>query len=807
LGEQFIPIGTGTATTAVVVELIQSDSAGQSRAEVKWFSPWELQELVEQPLKYFLEDYQAFNKKGDGKKPSRRLRSTPAEDRLPQPNEPALSSPKYRQLLWRMLAAAKRARQTETTKKVGGDNDLAVTEIILLHYESYAREYHRGFQQIENLAELADWTRQPLYWGIWDEKPLDSYRFGEVKSFFTKTVRLHTSVHRAVDGLTILDAPGFGISNIHDRICRSAQIGAEAVFLIIGQQIGQDQMREMQQLSAGLKDNLFVIWNSKDDTKRNAQELLDSALIKLKNETGIVVTKERTAVANLHLALRAMQWNIVQAEGKLQEQTEDSLKDRFSRIYRFDPSKHKIESGIKRELRVAIGRFTDAFDDEEIASEALDDALGLSGWHDVVRLLSKAKEIPQRQKELKFALSLVNASIRYLEGFPTTKEIKKLNQAIDSLNDIAHNLVTKIIKKNRRDMESEWESESVRVFDDFLDYITDRQELKNLKSSLADKIKNATHYSTVLAKLVAGVDDYVRARSAVWIERIALFKRTAGKECILSPYNAATYEIVQWIKREWAQHSELTGSLEIPAAPPPAVKMDDFRKEFIAWNKVLVDNTFSSSWVESSITFVRETASKALHEVKKAASGFWRTAKKWWYGTEEKTPPPKETPSFNKSKAIGEMQEKVDAHFSKRTLRGLYEMGEDQSAFTEAMSKREGASYETWADVILDYMETKNIAFWWERCSKLYAAWDNASGQIKQSLDDSLVSWASSIEPILKERVRNLSSKSPESVKLETLTEVERLFESSEIAALADETLGSAIGQLNRVINARKVDS
>jgi len=69
LGEQFIPIGTGTATTAVVVELISTDSKAQSRAEVKWFSPAELQELVEQPLTYFLKDYEAFSR-GREKQPA-----------------------------------------------------------------------------------------------------------------------------------------------------------------------------------------------------------------------------------------------------------------------------------------------------------------------------------------------------------------------------------------------------------------------------------------------------------------------------------------------------------------------------------------------------------------------------------------------------------------------------------------------------------------------------------------------------------------------------------------------------------------
>jgi hypothetical protein len=185
---------------------------------------------------------------------------------------------------------------------------------------------------------------------------------------------------------------------------------------------------------------------------------------------------------------------------------------------------------------------------DELGADATNDALNLSGWNEVLKLLGKAKEIPQKQRQLRFALSLVNASISYLEGFPAAKEIRELNQAVESLNAIAHKLVNTIIKKNRRAMEEEWESESIRVFEEFLDYITDRQELKNLKSNLREKIRGAVHYSTVPAKLVAGVDDYVRARSAVWLQGVVGFQTKAGRDSILSSFNNAAFEIAQWVK-------------------------------------------------------------------------------------------------------------------------------------------------------------------------------------------------------------------------------------------------------------------
>lgn len=196
-----------------------------------------------------------------------------------------------------------------------------------------------------------------------------------------------------------------------------------------------------------------------------------------------------------------------------------------------------------------------------------------------------------------------------------------------------------------------------------------------------------------------------------------------------------------------------------------------------------------------------------MHETKKTLSNWWSKTKNWWYGTEEKVAAPKEKSSFDQNNAIREMEEKVDELFSKRGLMGLYALGEDQSAFVEAASEREGVSYETWADVIDDYFKTENLTFWWERCSKLYTSWDNASGQIKKSLDDALDAWANSIEPILKERVKNLSSKAPEPAQLETLLEIERLFESIDFDEFEDATLAGARGQLGRAVNARKLDS
>lgn len=800
LGEQFIPIGTGTATTAVVVEL---HSSSETKAEVRWLEAVELQELVEEPLRFFLKDYEGHYKKRNGNKSRPPLKNRRLTDAPTHAIETALSSRKYRQHLGRMLIAARRARQAETHETVGKDNDLAVAEIILRHYEHYAAEYRKDFQPISNLAKLSEWTRQPMYWGDWDKRPLDSYEFSEVKSFFTKTVRLHTVAHTAMESLVVVDAPGFGISNLHDSICRSAQLGAEAVFLIVNQQIDQDSMDKLAKLFFGRKDNLFVIWNSKHDTKHNANNLLANTLSKLRNEAGIVVPGDRTAIVDLQSALRAMQWNMLQAGQLLQEQTVVGLRERFSTIYGFDPSGDQIEAVIKNELSDAVRKFTAKFG-ERNDKELLSDALNLSGWNEVVKLLNKAREIPQKQKQVKFAISLANASIQYLEGFPTAREIRAVERAIDALRNVAADLI-KPVKKNRRAMEKKLASGLDRVFDEFLSYLTNPDEVKALKKDLAKKIKEAAHYSTVAPKLIAGVDDYVRARSAVWLKKVAAFETTESKEYILEPYQTATREIEQWIKNQWIEHEDLDDALELPSPSLPVLRLDDFCKEFAKWNKVLAEEIFTPGWIKRSLDFVKEILVDIYSSAKETGQSWWNSAKSWLYGTTKKVSPPKLQPSFNKTKAIERMEETVDLYFSKRSMKALYDLGEDPAPLFEQVSNEDHAD-DTPVDILFNYLENKERNFWAGHCDKLLATWYNASEQLKDCLNSALNAWINVIEPILQERLKNLNSKSPQPVPPETLMIIEQLFESSNFAEFDEGTVGSIIGHLNRLIAARRVD-
>lgn len=316
-------------------------------------------------------------------------------------------------------------------------------------------------------------------------------------------------------------------------------------------------------------------------------------------------------------------------------------------------------------------------------------------------------------------------------------------------------------------MEEDLESEQHRVLDEFWNLIIDPQELRNLKTGLEQKIKNSVHYSTVPTKIIAGIDDHVRARIGVWLKSFAKFTTVESKESVLAPFEKATFEIAEWLKEEWTTGSGLTDNLELPAASKPNLDLGEFRQEFIDWNKRLAEKTFSGNWVEKYVKWmVVEKTKEAWHSVKSTASSWWNKTKNWWYQEDNKVSPPKETPSFDQTKAIREMKEKIDSYFSKDSLRSFYELGKDQTVFSEALSVQQSASGDSLpgilSDFVIDYIKTKNITDLRERCDRIYSLWDNnISNYLKISLNSALADWTNSIEPILSERVANLDSMSP----------------------------------------------
>jgi hypothetical protein len=165
------------------------------------------------------------------------------------------------------------------------------------------------------LSQFLKWTRRPCDWEV---RSVSDYDFDELQSFFIKEVRLYVPTEDAIKGLRILDIPGFGVSSLHNSICREAQRESKAIILVLDSQLVWENLDQIKQLKteigSNLADNIFVIWNHKSVTKANGEWCLDLMLRHLKLEANIIIPRNRVAIVNLRLALREMQSKKMQSK-------------------------------------------------------------------------------------------------------------------------------------------------------------------------------------------------------------------------------------------------------------------------------------------------------------------------------------------------------------------------------------------------------------------------------------------------------------------------------------------------------------
>lgn len=748
LGEQYIPVGTGKATTAVKVELVNVNSQSQHQAEIEWFSSADLLELVRQPLDFFIKVTRERNNTG----PLRFIPSSSPKAEL------TLDSLDDRAFLWEMLGAARRARRNEADQvTVGGGNDLAVAEIILSHYEEYAQE-SRGIQILYDFSQLPKWTRQPYEWGSWEKRPLADYRFDELRSFFTRKVRLSISTQEVIKGLRVLDSPGFGISHLHDRICRSAQEESKAVILILGTQFTHAQMIEIQQLASGLRDNLFVIWNPKDGKKDHAQAMLQDMLDKLSEETGIYVPIHNAAVANLHLALRAMQWEKIRSNTSLLAFTEASLAEMFSRQYE---EKLPIERYVIYELRRALEKFIYA--PKEVAARdaaKISRALELSGWSEVTRILATIKKADQEARLARFGVRLLAAMLLYLEGFPTFDETKK---AVDGLNAVLKNIREKTGSKKDKILKKS-ESRDKLIFDEFLDYLTDPQGLGNLRSNVKSKIDSATHYSTVPGEVEHLLRDYVDTKCSVWAGKFTEFATPTSKEQVLGPYEKTIFELEQWV------NEHVAAPIEFPSTALPRIVLEQFRQSFRDWTGKFTGEIFTPDWLSKFVSWIAEVGVDLGYQAKKA----WAWCKSWF---SEAVKPPEKKPSFDRTNAFQSVVEKINKVYSKETFEYIYKIGKDPSFYQSARNPAQGGSedFYSWFKEMEEQAEIDSLNALSERCQEFWSSWRKIREAITKAVNTSLTTWTDTIHSTISERNKNLQSESISLLDQETLESIESL--------------------------------
>jgi hypothetical protein len=794
LGEQYIPVGTGKATTAVKIELLNVSSSDEHRAEIEWFNPKEILKLVEQPLEFFIKNIK-------GNKDYQKSLFLSKEDR---------------DFLWDILQIAKNARKDDAVEaSVGGGNDLAIAEAILIHYEEYMRMFNPKGYTIYNFSKIPDITRQPHEWGSWEKRDIREYEFNELRSFFTKKVRLYVSTSRIVKDLRLLDTPGFGVSNLHDEICRTAQKEAEAIILVLGTQFTTDQLREIKQLTLGLYDNLFVIWNPKEHAKEHSQETLEDMLIKLREETGISVPKSRAVVANLHLALRAMQWAKISKGNNLSTSTVESLHEMFSRKYKpnYSQDENGIKKYIKKELRRALEIFIDPEDDISLEGEdKIAEMLQCSGWDNVIELINNITKSQEQRRKTEFATKILSAMIFHLESFPTPREENVRQETLKGLK-----LMLASIEKKRglikEEMLKNLDEKDNSIFDEFLSYLVEDRAIDSLKSSIRDKINSEIHFSTVAGKIESLVKDYVNARCSVWTKGITGFTTDVSQEWILSSYKEAVSNFEEWISsHQLSTNPDIASNvqsqitlrellrLEFSSAPQPKIDLSNFDESLQIWVGKMTSSTFSPNWVNQFLTWVAEIGSEVDYQFRRLGNWLSSLNSKTKKETEKK-------PSFDKSKALQSSKEKINAFLSKNTFEKIYKLGQDPSLLQLSTdpSNLNSQDFITWAKEIERQVEIYNQKTLLDRCDEFCRSWRIGKDNIKLAANESFTCWAKQVQSSLQERYDRLNSESKRLIEQSSLEDMEKLVNELQILINANEkSFHNELSKAKRLIDDRK---
>jgi hypothetical protein len=786
LGEQYIPVGTGKATTAVKIEIVNAIPPDQHRAEVEWFNPKEILQLVEQPLDFFmspLEEDQDYKK----------------------------LSKEYREFLWNVLQKAKSARKSDANESsVGGGNDLAIAEAILINYNEYIKafDYNKEYT-LNNFSEIPDITRQPHEWGNWEKRDITDYSFNELRSFFTKKVRLHVPTSETVKDLRLLDTPGFGVSNLHDKICRSAQKEAEAIVLVLGMQFTTDQLREIKQLTLGLCDNLFVIWNPKEHTKGQSKDMLEDMLIKLKEETGIKVPESNAIVANLRIALRTMQWSKISEGKNLTISTIESLHEMFSRQYKnnYSQDEEGIKKYVSRELRRDLESFVD-LDGISIDGKAeIAEALEHSGWNDIIKLINNINIVQEKRRKTEFTTGILSAMILHLEGFPTPREEKGRQETLTSLKQMLAGIEKKrgTIKENMiRNLSEKDDS----IFNEFLSYLIEKRELKELKSNIENKIRSEFYFSNVHKKVQNTVQDYINARCSVWVKKVTGLKSDVSEEWILGSYKQAIFDFEEWINgQKISIHSDISSQttlkeylrLEFPAAPQLKIDLKDFDTSFQVWASKMTANIFNRSWFSEFISGI----SVMGYEIEMQADRLDNWISNLFSKNKSKT---KERPNFDISKTILSAKEKIDYFLSKSTFEKFYKLGKDPNSLQSTTSPSNLNSQDplTWVNEFTRQVEIRKQKDSLSRYDEFDRSWRSLKDSINLSATESFTSWAKQVQSSLQERYERLNSESKCLIEQSNLEEIEKSVNQIQVLIHGDEKeLSNEISKLKRLIKDR----
>jgi hypothetical protein len=363
-------------------------------------------------------------------------------------------------------------------------------------------------------------------------------------------------------------------------------------------------------------------------------------------------------------------------------------------------------------------------------------------------------------------------------------------------------------------METEIDSRDEVIFKDFLSYLTDNDELKNLRARIKSFIDSELYFTNVPGNIKAKLIDYVDSRCSVWSRNFEDLATSSSREEVLGGYQKSTHEFKTWIL-EKIKDSGGSFEIKLPTAKNPSSNLDYFASLFKKWSDEIIDDTFSINWLDQiGITFAAaasETGYQAARFTTQVAFLAESTGA-WWnnlWSEDKKTVTRKETkrePNFNRNEAFTSAEEKINILLSHEYLLDIYREGKKSGLLTlqpqqgiippllenlipGSFDFQQSMLYVSKAYILFKSIsEAIAIDKSKKLCRSFCLSWKERKNQTLTAVKSSFTYWTTDTESVLKERYGNLMKLDPlvEAGKLKKIEEAVKQIESQPSLTVQD---------------------
>ncbi|MEM8720873.1 MAG: hypothetical protein AAGE84_16520 [Cyanobacteria bacterium P01_G01_bin.39] len=492
---------------------------------------------------------------------------------------------------------------------------------------------------------------------------------------------------------------------------------------------------------------------------------MKSHLAKLRKEAGIDVPEERTVIANLYLALTAMQWSKLQSGHNLSITTEQSLKKIIYRKFGNDiPEDLSLKDILFLEAESAFKSFVSRF--TKVSEETIYKYSEPSGWSEVRTIFNKLDRRYKALKQIKFTNDILDYLTSYLERYPTLKdEYNRINNT-NILNNILDNFFDKR-DELRMNMETKIKDDELSIFSEFCNYLTDERNLSNLQSNIEAKVKGEIHYSALPNSIKYLVKDHIKSRCGVWVKDFNSFNTSKSEDAVKGKHDLIIRQFKNWI----GQHKVIVSpnvcdtaanclELEFTSTPnPDRLISESFLDRFCEWIEPTIEETFNENWWGKCLTLGQEVANETGYQARRFVNsirGFFTNKK---YETKKK-------PSFNQNEAIQNTRKGINDIFNTAKLNEIYREGKGKIISDSTQSELPSSERYINTSIILGVVgygiklyKEKQLDSHQSKCKNLYYIWQNECMDcMTKSVNESFTNWSKANEQNLEIRKNNLES-------------------------------------------------